>query len=466
MNFSGIKKILVIKLRHIGDVLLSVPVFRALRENFPEAHIAALVNSGTEEVLEASPFINEIIAFDRGIKKMNPVQRYRKELAFLRMLRKKGFDTAVDLTGGDRAAIISFVSGASYRLGPDVKEGFLGKRYLYTHLAVRNNNQRTNQHIVLQNLDIISRFGVKTDNLSVDISIPEDARVFVKKVFEKNGINKIKTTPLCPPLIRGEFKGGVFSEGNATVVHVHPTSRWLFKCWRDEYMAEVIQWLIDRGIIVIVTSAPDKREMEKAKRILSLVPEFTPPHIPPLARGGIGGVVNLCGKTNIKQLAAISEVSDLFFGVDSAPMHIAAAVGTPVVALLGPSGAFHWGPWDNNYRGQGSGVRGQERPYQKQNGGDCPGFTDTTPFKSPLTKGDLGGCRIATVPMGQTEETPYPKRNGIQTFGIHTVIQQDWKCIPCGKDGCDGSKTSRCLEEIKTEEVINILKGKLKAIKK
>ncbi|NCO84435.1 MAG: glycosyltransferase family 9 protein, partial [Nitrospirae bacterium] len=54
MNFSGIKKILVIKLRHIGDVLLSVPVFRALRENFPEAHIAALVNSGTEEVLEAS----------------------------------------------------------------------------------------------------------------------------------------------------------------------------------------------------------------------------------------------------------------------------------------------------------------------------------------------------------------------------------------------------------------------------
>ena len=57
--------------------------------------------------------------------------------------------------------------------------------------------------------------------------------------------------------------------------------------------------------------------------------------------------IDLCGKTNIKQLAAISEVSDLFFGVDSAPMHIAAAIGTPVVALFGPSGAFHWGPWDN-----------------------------------------------------------------------------------------------------------------------
>ncbi|MEK7712844.1 MAG: glycosyltransferase family 9 protein [Nitrospirota bacterium] len=421
MNFSGIKKILVIKLRHIGDVLLSVPVFRALRENFPEAHIAALVNSGTEEVLESSPFIDEIIAFDRSIKKMNFPQKYTKEISFLRMIRRKGFDMAVDLTGGDRAAITSFVSGATYRLAHNIRGGFWGKRHFYTHLAEKNNNQ----HTVLQNLEIVKQFGVKTDNLSVNLFIPEDARVFVKKVFEKNGINKIKTTPLCPPLKRGEFKGGVFSEGNAKVVHVHPTSRWLFKCWRDEYMAAVINWLTDRGIIVIVTSAPDKREMEKAKKILSMVktlgdcPRFTGEAVESglSPRLNCGGVIDLCGKTNIKQLAAISEVSDLFFGVDSAPMHIAAAVGTPVVALFGPSGAFHWGPWDN----------------------------------------ESSKLRVKSLEF----KTPYPEKSGIQTFGIHTVIQQDWKCIPCGKDGCDGSKISRCLEELKTEEVINILKGKL-----
>ena len=453
MNFSGIKKILVIKLRHIGDVLLSVPVFRALRENFPEAHITALVNSGTEEALETSPFINEIIAFDRSIKKMNFPQKYTKEISFLRMIRRKGFDMAVDLTGGDRAAIISFVSGAAYRLGHDIREGFLGKIYLYTHLAVRNNNQ----HTILQNLDVVTQFGIKTDNLSVNLFIPEDAKMFVKKVFEKKGINKIKTTPLCPPLKRGEFKGGVFSEGNAKVVHVHPTSRWLFKCWKDEYMAAVINWLTDRGIIVIVTSAPDKREMEKAKRILSFASGDSPDStaspvnmgqspIPPRFTVHGSRLLDLCGKTNIKQLAAISEVSDLFFGVDSAPMHIAAAVGTPVVALFGPSGAFHWGPWDN----ESSKLRVKSLEFKTPRG-DCPRFTD----------GAKRSRRIGTVPVGQTEETPYPKKNGIQTFGIHTVIQQDWKCIPCGKDGCDSSKISRCLEEIKTEEVINILKGKL-----
>ncbi|OGW31398.1 MAG: hypothetical protein A2X54_03060 [Nitrospirae bacterium GWF2_44_13] len=405
MNFSGIKKILVIKLRHIGDVLLSVPVFRALRENFPEAHIAALVNSGTEEALDSSPFINEIIVFDRGIKKMNLLQKYTKEISVLRMIRRKGFDMAVDLTGGDRAAITSFVSGAAYRLAHDTRGGFGGKKYLYTHLAARNDNQ----HTVLQNLDIVRQFGIKSDNLSVDISIPESARIFAKNIVSHNRTDSV-----------------------APVVHVHPTSRWLFKCWRDEYMAEVINWMTGKGITVIVTSAPDKREMEKAKRILSLVygggtlgdsPRFTgeAPVIDGAgSESGLSlrlGVVDLCGKTNIKQLAAISEVSDLFFGVDSAPMHIAAAVGTPVVALFGPSGAFHWGPWDNE--------------------------SSKLSIKSLEFK------------------TPYPEKSGIQTFGIHTVIQQDWKCIPCGKDGCDGTKISRCLEEIKTEEVINILKGKL-----
>jgi heptosyltransferase-3 len=378
MNFSGIKKILVIKFRHIGDVLLSVPVFRALRENFPEAHITALVNSGTEEALESSPFINEIIVFDRGIKKMNLLQKYTKEISILRMIRRKGFDMAVDLTGGDRAAITSFVSGAAYRLAHDTRGGFGGKKYLYTHLAVRNDNQ----HTVLQNLDVVRQFGIKSDNLSVDISIPESARMFAKNIVSHNRTDNV-----------------------APVVHVHPTSRWLFKCWRDEYMAEVLNWMTRKGITVIVTSAPDKREMEKAKKILSMV------------RTSKSSFIDLCGKINIKQLAAISEVSDLFFGVDSAPMHIAAAVGTPVVALFGPSGAFHWGPWDNE--------------------------SSKLSIKSLEFK------------------APYPKKSGMQTFGIHTVIQQDWKCIPCGKDGCDGTKISRCLEEIKTEEVINILKGKL-----
>ena len=331
-NFRNVKRILVIKLRHIGDVMLSVPAFRALRENFPDSHIAALVNSGTEEVLSGNHLIDEIIIFDRDIKKMDLLHRYIRELSFIKTIRMKGFDMTVDLTSGDRAAIVSLLSGAQYRIAySPKKEGLLAKRYLYTHLA----KKQAGQHMVLQNLEVVRQFGIDTNHEQLDFFIPNDAKMFVKKIFEKNNIKN----PPSPPLSKGGM-GWVMD----TVIHVHPTSRWLFKCWKDKYMAEVIRRLIDNKSKVIVTSSPEKHEMEKAKNILSLVDELTPPLIHPLVRGGIGGVIDLCGKTTIKQLAAIADASDIFIGVDSAPMHIAAAVGTPVIAIFG-AGVKSWRPW-------------------------------------------------------------------------------------------------------------------------
>ncbi len=275
LNFRNIKKILVIKLRHIGDVLLTVPVFRALRENFPDAHISALVNSGTEEVLSGNPLINEIIIFDRNIKKISSPQKYIKEVSFMKTIRRKGFDMVVDLTSSDRAAMISFFSGARYRIAYDSgRNGLFGKRYLYTHLAKKQGDQ----HAVLRNLDVIRQFGIDTENIYLDFFIPEEVRMFVKKIFEENNI------PPHPPLSKGGQRG-------VKVVHIHPTSRWFFKCWNDEYMAEVIRWLLDKGITVIVTSSPDRREMEKAKNILSLVGN-SPLTSPPLG----GGVIDYVGK--------------------------------------------------------------------------------------------------------------------------------------------------------------------------
>lgn len=386
--FKDIHRILVIKLRHIGDVLLTVPVFRALKETFPDAHISALVNSGTEDVLRGNPLIDEILVLDRSIKKLSPVKRYAKEIAFLKNIRAKGFDMTIELTGGDRAAAISIASGAKYRLGWRSKKGFAGKKYAYTHLSGPDGNK----HMVLQNLEVVSQFGITTKDPSVNFYIPDEDKIFIRDLLKKNGVPKKSET----------FWGNSNVDEKTNIVHIHPTSRWLFKCWKDEYMAEVIRWLLDGGNTVIVTSSPDRREMEKAKRILSFVGSRFTDHSSRL--------LDLCGKTTIKQLAAISEVADLFFGVDTAPMHIAAAVGTPVIALFGPSGAYSWGPWDNNLK---------------------------------------------------PEKTPFPERNGVQAFGIHTVIQRNWDCIPCGRDGCDGSKISRCLNDIGPEEVIEIIRKRL-----
>ena len=378
MEFNNVNKILVIKLRHIGDVLLTAPVFKALKKTFPSARTAALVNAGTEEVLKGNAYIDEIFVFDRAIKRLPALTRYKREADFLVQIRKNRFDMTIDLTGGDRAALLSYLSGARYRAGWKSKKGFIGKKHLYTHLSVPDGSK----HIVLQNMDAVRPFGVEAEDLSIDFYIPDEDRIHIRKI-------------LGPEDQKEQKNGGI--------VHVHPTSRWLFKCWDDRSMAEIIRWFLDRGMRVAVTSSPMKHEIEKTRGILSLV-------------GLSQGLVDLCGATTIKQLAALSEVADLFFGVDSAPMHIAASVGTPVVALFGPSGAFNWGPWDN--------IEGNK------------------------LKGDPAG-------------SPYPGRSGIRTFGIHTVIQEGRQCIPCGSDGCNGSKASECLEEIKPAIVKEILSERL-----
>ncbi len=370
MEFHNINKILVIKLRNIGDVLLTVPVFRALRGKFPNAGISALVNSGTEEVLTGNPLIDDIIVFDRKTKEMPVIRKYIKEYSFLKILRKKGFDLTVDLTGGDRAAIISCITGARYRLGWKFKKGFIGKRFCYTYLSLPD----AGKHMVLQNLAVVQQVGIVTNDFSVDFYDSNEDKAFIKKILKEHDIAE-----------------------TADIVHIHPTSRWLFKCWKDEYMAEIIRWLIGNGFAVIVTSSADRREVEKTKKILSLV-------------GYSPRVIDLSARTTIKQLGSISRICGLFFGVDTAPMHIAAAVNTPVVALFGPSGAFHWGPWENS--------------------------------KS----------------IESNESKAYQKRSGVQTFGIHTVIQRTWDCIPCGNDGCNGSKISKCLDDIKPEEVLDVIR--------
>lgn len=371
MEFHNVNRILVIKLRHIGDVLMTAPVFRALKETFGSARTTALVNAGSEDVLKGNPHVDELLVFDRSIKKLSTLSRLATEADFLRQLRKHEFDMTIDLTGGDRPALLSYVSGARYRIGWKSDKGFIGKKYLYTHRVEPD----TSRHTVLQNMYIVRGVGIDTEDLSVNFQIPDDAKRHIRKMIGTDA---------------------------RPIVHVHPTSRWLFKCWKDSSMAEVIRWLLDRGMRVAVTASPEPHEMEKARSILSAV-------------GQHPGLFDLCGATTIKQLAAMSETAAFFLGVDSAPMHIAAAVGTPVIALFGPSGAFHWGPWDN--------------------------------VESRKLRGN---------------PAPYPKRNGIQRFGIHTVIQTERECAPCGKDGCKGSKKSDCLEEITPDTVKKILAEQIK----
>lgn len=117
-------------------------------------------------------------------------------------------------------------------------------------------------------------------------------------------------------------------------VHAHPGSRWLFKCWPAQSTAALYDRIAAAGLRVVVTGAPDPRERALVDDILS--------GVAPATRSSL---VDLAGQLALQDLAALTARARVFVGVDSAPMHIAAAMGTPTLALFGPSGEHEWGPW-------------------------------------------------------------------------------------------------------------------------
>ena len=117
-----------------------------------------------------------------------------------------------------------------------------------------------------------------------------------------------------------------------TFIQLHPGSRWLFKCWPAASTAALVLRLLADGHAIVITGAPDPRERALVDAILAEI-------------GTRERLVDLTGELSLPELAALAARARGFVGVDSAPMHIAAAMGTPVVALFGPSGEHEWGPW-------------------------------------------------------------------------------------------------------------------------
>ena len=306
-----IRRILAVKLKKIGDVVMTVPALRAIRDTYPEAYLAVLVNSGTEAVLEGLDWIDEVIVFDRRSKRGRLWQRAARQLAFLKELRRRRFDLVIQMTKGDRGAIAALLSGARLRAGVDPEgRGFPGKRFLFTHLAPSPHPQ---DHYVEYNLSIVRALGMKTSNLALEMPYGHEDVAAVDSFLAEAGV-----------------------DGEVPLVHVHTTSSWIFKCWTVEGMARLIDHLqAGRGCAVAVTCGPADREKVLCAQILART--NTSP-------------VSFVGRTTLKQLAAISARATLFVSGDTAPMHIAAAVGTPVVAIFGPTGPLNTAPWGRGHR--------------------------------------------------------------------------------------------------------------------
>lgn len=304
------RNILLIKLRHHGDMLLTTPVINALRQRYPEASIDVLLYKETRPMLEAHPAIRQLHVIDRQWKREGSWRKLSHERALLSAVRRCRYDVVINLADQWSSGLIALLSGAPVRIGFAFKkrDNALWRR-CHTQLVSTENHRHL--HTVEQNMSILQPLGIPADGARASMHFSEaDARQ-VETLLDAQEVRQ--------PFI-------VFQ----------PTSRWQFKCWEEESVAATLDRLSQDGHQVVLTAGPDKQELAMITRIQALCRTSAP--------------VSLAGQLTLPQLAALIARAQLFIGVDSAPMHIAAALNTPCLALFGPTKLQFWRPWGDNNR--------------------------------------------------------------------------------------------------------------------
>lgn len=307
----ALARALVVKLRHPGDVLLAAPVLSVLKAHAPAAEIDALVYDDTAPMLEGHPALARLHTVGRRWREAAPHARLAAEYSLWRQLAARRYDLLVHLCGHWRGAWLARFLRPAYAVAPVMAgRGALWARS-FTHLYPLVGGGR--RHQVELNLDALRRIGIQ----------PGRQERRVQFVAGAEAEQRVEALLAEHRLARGGF------------VHLHPASRWRFKCWPAKENAELARRLAADGLRVVLTAAPARPETDFVGEI---------------AAAARGAALDLGGRLSLKELGALTARARLFIGVDSMPMHLAAAVGTPTVALFGPSGEHEWGPWNVAHR--------------------------------------------------------------------------------------------------------------------
>jgi heptosyltransferase-1 len=303
-------KILLVRLRLIGDVVFTTPLIRALRRVYPDARIAYLVERDAAPVVQHNPHLDEVIIAPRT----RGARRIADDVALARRLRRERFDLALDLHGGPRSAWLTWASGAGQRVGYDIK----GRRWMYTHLVHRAPDLRP-RHSVRNQWDLLEAIPGWTGGPA------DDTRDRVEMALDA----------AADAGVAGRLARAGVTPGEELVV-VHVSAGNPFRRWPEAFFAETAAALAAGSARrrVVFSSGPSDREA--AARIAAD------------ARGRLGAaggrIIDL-GEFDLQELRALIGRSRLFVGGDTGPLHIAASTVTPIVGIYGPTLAARSAPW-------------------------------------------------------------------------------------------------------------------------
>jgi heptosyltransferase III len=290
-------KILAIQFRYLGDAVILTPALRAIKEQVPNAVLQVLVAEEVAPLFQHLPWLERIWAFPRARGKA----RLRQSWPVIRALRRERFDRSVDFGSGDRSAIISRLCGARQRLAPFWPGGFLGRRYCYTQTVPIPESL----HEVRRNLHLLSAWGIGPPG-SLEMEIHTDpAR------------DRVAAQLLPRPAILCHLAAGQIKK------------EWPLACW-----AEFYRQATGAGYEVIFSTGISPRDQAGLESLKQLVPE----------------VPSLSPNPDLAMFLAVLKRARLFVTGDTGPLHFAAGLGVPTVALFGPSVVSQWAPLGPQHR--------------------------------------------------------------------------------------------------------------------
>lgn len=288
--------ILLIQLKRIGDLILTTPAIAAVRQRFPEARITLVISEDSEAVAPAITDVNELLIMPRGFGALRTVGR---------IIGRK-FDYCIDFTRNDRSALIVLVSRAKKRVVSfRIKVRAKFRTRFYNEFV---QHRMRDMHTTDYHLALLEPLGISKPSTKIQLELPESV--------QQNAIELLESANVRRPFI-------IF----------HPGSARAEKYWNAQRWAEVINHAHERNDIDLVLTGG------------SSTIEQT--HIGDIKSKLRAEIVDLSAKTNLLTLAALIARARLLVTVDSAPMHLAAATGTPQIILFGPTNPFHWRPRDS-----------------------------------------------------------------------------------------------------------------------
>jgi len=301
---SNPKKILVIKLIAIGDLVVALPTLRALKKSFPKSHLAILVTPRVKEVVEGCSYLDEIIYYDilgkdKGIKGLCKI---------ISQVHKKRFDLVIELDLYYRiTSLISYFSRIKNRVGFDLPGQ--GKKQLYTIKVP----YLIDKHEVEAFLEAAKKVGADiSDKELVEIWVSDEDKKYVTKLL---------------------LKAGIGSEDVLVGIHPGTGASAISRRWSVEKFGKLADWIIEKyGAKVIFTGVPSEVELvNESIKFMTMKP------------------IVAAGKTNLKQFAEIARRCKLFIVADTGPLHVAAAMKTRVIGIYGPNTPKKWGPYGKGH---------------------------------------------------------------------------------------------------------------------